>query len=63
MFRSLFSLDVDGRVLRLDSLSKSVAPGMRLGWVAGPTDFVDKYQLLQEMTCQVRAFSKLIQLC
>jgi aromatic amino acid aminotransferase I len=51
--RSMFSMDREGRVLRLDSLSKSIAPGMRLGWVAGPQDFVDKYQLLQEQTAQV----------
>jgi DNA-binding transcriptional MocR family regulator len=37
---------------RFDSLSKFVAPGMRLGWVSGPTDFIDKYQLLQELTSQ-----------
>lgn len=28
------------------------APGFRLGWVAGPTRWVHKYQLLQEMTAQ-----------
>jgi DNA-binding transcriptional MocR family regulator len=51
--KSIFSLDDEGRVLRLDSLSKFVAPGMRLGWIAGPEDFVTKYNLLQEMTSQV----------
>jgi aromatic amino acid aminotransferase I len=49
---SLFNLDTDGRVIRFDSLSKFVAPGMRLGWVSGPRDFTDKYQLLQEITSQ-----------
>ena len=28
------SLDVDGRVLRVDTLSKCVAPGLRLGWIS-----------------------------
>lgn len=28
-------LDTDGRVLRLDSFSKILAPGLRLGWVSG----------------------------
>ncbi|KAI0371670.1 PLP-dependent transferase [Pilatotrama ljubarskyi] len=30
---SLLSLDTDGRVLRIDSFSKIMAPGMRLGWI------------------------------
>jgi aspartate/methionine/tyrosine aminotransferase len=28
------SLDTDGRVIRVDTLSKCVAPGMRLGWIS-----------------------------
>ncbi|KAI0797535.1 L-tyrosine:2-oxoglutarate aminotransferase [Abortiporus biennis] len=30
---SFLSMDVDGRVLRVDSFSKIMAPGMRLGWI------------------------------
>ncbi|KZS88352.1 aminotransferase variant 1 [Sistotremastrum niveocremeum HHB9708] len=30
---SFLSLDVDGRVLRIDTVSKVIAPGMRLGWI------------------------------
>ncbi|KAH7911421.1 pyridoxal phosphate-dependent transferase [Hygrophoropsis aurantiaca] len=30
---TILSLDVDGRVLRVDSFSKILAPGMRLGWI------------------------------
>ncbi|KAH9924826.1 pyridoxal phosphate-dependent transferase [Amylocystis lapponica] len=30
---SFLSMDVDGRVIRNDSLSKIIAPGMRLGWI------------------------------
>lgn len=52
-FRSFLSLDTDGRVLRLDSLSKLVAPGMRMGWISGPSAFIEKYMLLQECTAQV----------
>jgi DNA-binding transcriptional MocR family regulator len=33
---SLLSLDVDGRVIHLESLSKWVCPGLRLGWLTGP---------------------------
>ena len=54
---SFLSLDEDGRVLRLDSLSKIVAPGMRLGWVSGPPSFIDKFMLLQEATAQVSSIA------
>lgn len=49
-------MDTDGRVLRLDSLSKLVAPGMRMGWISGPSQFIEKYMLLQECTAQVSHF-------
>jgi aromatic amino acid aminotransferase I len=45
-------MDTDGRVLRLDSLSKFISPGSRIGWVVGPWDFIAKYLLLQEVTAQ-----------
>ncbi len=50
--RSFLSIDTDGRVIRLDSLSKFVAPGMRLGWITASNSFIDKYQLLQEASTQ-----------
>eukprot|EP01035_Chromulina_nebulosa_P020793 gene20793-26957_t len=50
--KSFLSLDTDGRVIRFDTVSKFIAPGMRLGWITGPPDFIDKFLLLQEMTCQ-----------
>ncbi|THH29080.1 hypothetical protein EUX98_g5108 [Antrodiella citrinella] len=30
---SFLSMDIDGRVMRVDSFSKIMAPGMRLGWI------------------------------
>ncbi|EIW53725.1 L-tyrosine:2-oxoglutarate aminotransferase [Trametes versicolor FP-101664 SS1] len=36
---SLLSMDVDGRVIRIDSFSKIMAPGMRLGWITSHPDF------------------------
>jgi len=30
---SFLSVDTDGRVVRLDTFSKTVAPGCRMGWV------------------------------
>ncbi|KAJ8613912.1 hypothetical protein CTAYLR_009577 [Chrysophaeum taylorii] len=49
---SYLSLDRDGRVVRLDSASKILAPGIRLGWISGPELFVEKYVLLAETSTQ-----------
>ena len=38
---SFLSLDTDGRVMRIDSFSKIMAPGMRLGWVTSNPAFHD----------------------
>lgn len=51
--KSFLSLDQDGRVIRLDSCSKFLAPGMRLGWVTAPEAFIDKYVLLQEISVNI----------
>ncbi len=37
---TLLSLDDSGRVLQADSFSKTVSPGLRLGWLAGHPDAV-----------------------
>jgi 2-aminoadipate transaminase len=37
---TLRSLDDSGRVIQTDSFSKIVAPGLRLGWVAGPPEAI-----------------------
>ena len=39
--RSFLSLDTDGRVVRVDSFSKIMAPGMRLGWITSSAAFHD----------------------
>ena len=38
---SYLSIDTDSRVVRLDSWSKVLAPGLRLGWVTAHPDMVD----------------------
>ena len=38
---SYLSLDTHSRVVRLDSWSKVLAPGLRLGWVTGHPEVVD----------------------
>ncbi|KAI8073257.1 pyridoxal phosphate-dependent transferase [Gongronella butleri] len=42
---SYLSMDVDGRVLRFDSLSKILSAGMRLGFVTGPKALVERIDL------------------
>ena len=39
---SYLSLDADGRVIRLDSFSKVLFPGVRLGWATAPKAVIDK---------------------
>ncbi|ESO92952.1 hypothetical protein LOTGIDRAFT_202579 [Lottia gigantea] len=38
---SLLSLDVDGRVIRFDTFSKILAPGIRLGYVSAPKPVIE----------------------
>ncbi|KAJ3316803.1 hypothetical protein HDU76_001541 [Blyttiomyces sp. JEL0837] len=47
---SYFSMDVDGRVLRFDSLSKILSSGVRVGWVTGPKPLVDRIVLHAQAT-------------
>ncbi len=46
--RSFYSIDVDGRVLRLDSFSKVLGSGMRLGWASGPSPLIEQLKLHQQ---------------
>lgn len=40
---SYVSLDVSGRVLRLDTVSKILAPGLRCGWISGCSQLIEKF--------------------
>ncbi|KAI8344715.1 pyridoxal phosphate-dependent transferase [Chlamydoabsidia padenii] len=42
---SYFSMDVDGRVLRCDSMSKILSSGLRLGWVTGPKVLIERMNM------------------
>lgn len=42
---SLQSLDTEGRVLRLDSFSKVLSAGMRVGYLSGPRPLVDRVMM------------------
>ncbi|ETN37072.1 uncharacterized protein HMPREF1541_08062 [Cyphellophora europaea CBS 101466] len=49
---SYLSLDTSGRVLRLDSFSKIIAPGSRCGWVTGPAQMVERFIRHNEVSAQ-----------
>ncbi|KAM0549546.1 hypothetical protein ACHAPJ_009362 [Fusarium lateritium] len=47
---SYLSLDISGRVLRLDSASKVLAPGLRFGWVTASAQIIDMYVCTAEIS-------------
>jgi aromatic amino acid aminotransferase I / 2-aminoadipate transaminase len=49
---SFLSLDTSGRVLRLDSFSKILAPGSRCGWVTGPAQIIERFIRNNEVSSQ-----------
>ncbi|CUS24167.1 LAQU0S14e01706g1_1 [Lachancea quebecensis] len=50
--KSFISLDTEGRVIRMDSFSKVLGPGTRLGWLVGSKKILKAYVQLHEMTIQ-----------
>lgn len=52
---SFISMDVEGRVIRLDSFSKVLAPGLRLGWIVGQERLLERYVRLHEVSIQTPA--------
>lgn len=46
---SYLSMDTSGRVLRMDSASKILAPGLRCGWVAGSAQIIEKFVQYSEV--------------
>jgi len=49
---TLIGMDTDGRVVRLDSFSKCMAAGFRLGWITAPKDLVRAYDSLAYFSSQ-----------
>lgn len=49
---SFFEYDTDGRVIRLDSFSKVIAPGTRLSWVVAQNAMIERYMRITEVTIQ-----------
>lgn len=58
---SYLYLDTSGRVLRLDSFSKIIAPGSRCGWLTGSAQIIERYMRHAEVSVQNPAgFSQII---
>lgn len=49
---SFMKLDVDGRVVRLDSFSKVLAPGSRVGWAVLPEQLAERMVRHNEVSVQ-----------
>ncbi|EED14564.1 L-kynurenine/alpha-aminoadipate aminotransferase, putative [Talaromyces stipitatus ATCC 10500] len=43
LLSSFLKVDVDGRVLRLESFSKVLSPGTRTGWIVGSEQIVERF--------------------
>ncbi|KAB8274246.1 pyridoxal phosphate-dependent transferase [Aspergillus minisclerotigenes] len=49
---SYLSLDTDGRVVRLDTFSKTIAPGCRLGWITAQPAVIERLTRVTETATQ-----------
>jgi DNA-binding transcriptional MocR family regulator len=49
---SYLSIDYEGRVIRMDTFSKTVAPGCRLGWITAQPAIVERILRITEATTQ-----------
>lgn len=45
---SLFELDQEHRVIQMKTFSKVFTPGFRIGWVAAPTEIIDKLVMAKQ---------------
>jgi len=49
---SYLSLDTDGRVMRMDSFSKVIAPGSRVGWITASEEICQRYRTHADLSTQ-----------
>ena len=49
---SYLSLDTDGRVMRLDSFSKVIAPGSRIGWLTASAEVTERFAKHADVSTQ-----------
>ena len=47
---SLYTMDIEGRVLLMKTFSKIFCPGFRLGWVVGPKPVIEKMVIAKQGT-------------
>ncbi|XP_068131337.1 kynurenine/alpha-aminoadipate aminotransferase, mitochondrial-like [Hyperolius riggenbachi] len=58
---SFLSLDVDGRVIRADSISKIISAGLRIGFLTGPKPLIDRVILhIQASTFHTSTFTQVM---
>ncbi len=44
------NLDETGRVIYMSTLSKTLSPGLRIGWMIGHKDLIDLFQLIKQVS-------------
>jgi len=49
---SSIQIDTEGRVIRLDTFSKTIAPGCRLGWISAQPALIERILRITEVTTQ-----------
>ena len=49
---SYLSMDTEGRVIRLDTFSKTIAPGCRMGWITAQPDLIERLLRISETSTQ-----------
>lgn len=49
---TFLSMDIDGRVMRLDSFSKVIAPGTRVGWITASEQIIERFVRANEVSVQ-----------
>jgi aromatic amino acid aminotransferase I len=49
---SYLRIDVDGRVMRMDSFSKVISPGSRVGWITASEQIVERYRMHADVSTQ-----------
>jgi aromatic amino acid aminotransferase I len=49
---TFLSMDVDGRVMRMDSFSKVIAPGTRVGWITASEQVIERFVRANECSVQ-----------
>jgi len=52
LVQSSLNIDTEGRVIRLDTFSKTIAPGCRLGWITAQPRIIERILRLTEVSTQ-----------